>query len=86
MIRNPCAVFGTALSVVVLCSAQVLADDSALSGIGGRAVAPMAQHPSVRMVSETVAVRLTDKGTRVHCEFLFRNEGKACMVTMGFPE
>ncbi len=46
----------------------------------------MASHPSVRMVSETVKVRLSDKAARVHCEFTFKNEGKQCAVKMGFPE
>ncbi|MDO8682300.1 MAG: hypothetical protein Q7N50_02300 [Armatimonadota bacterium] len=29
---------------------------------------------------------MTDKGAKVHCEFLFKNEGRGCTVKMGFPE
>lgn len=86
MARNWRSILGIALSVVALCGVQSFADDSALSGIGGGGVAPMVNHPSVRMVSETVTIRLTDKSAKVHCEFLFRNEGKKCTVKMGFPE
>lgn len=86
MRRNWTAVLVVALSAVMLGSVKSFADDSAMSNVGGGMVAPMVSHPSVRMVNETVTIKLTDKGVKVHCEFLFRNEGKKCMVKMGFPE
>jgi|GEM_PF-1275193 len=75
-----------ALLAIALCNVRLFADDSAMTGIGGGAVAPMASHPSVRMVSETVSIGLSDKGAKVHCEFAFKNEGSKRVVKMGFPE
>lgn len=65
--------------------AAVLADDSAVRGVGG-SIAPMEQHPTVRMVSEKVDVKLGWDGAAVRCRFVFRNEGPAAIVKMGFPE
>ncbi len=79
-------VFVAALCAAVLFTVRLLADDSAMSRGAGGAVAPMVGHPSVRMVSEKVNIRLTDEDARVRCEFVFKNEGKACVVKMGFPD
>lgn len=59
------------------------ADDSWYVGIGG-SPRSIKQHPSVRMVQETV--RINPITGRVHAEFIFQNEGKAVNVPMGFPE
>lgn len=63
-----------------------IADDAAMMTVAGGSVEPMASHPSVRMLSETVTVRLSDKAARVRCEFTFKNEGPKQTVKMGFPE
>lgn len=83
--RNWIAAFAIAAGAM-LCGAPLLADDSAMTSIGGGMVSPMTSHPSVRMVSEVVSIRLTGDQAKVHCVFVFRNEGKRCTVKMGFPE
>lgn len=73
-----------ALWLLFICS-YVKADDGAIFGIGGT-VAPMKQHPTVRMVRERVDIKLHKDGAVVRCRFVFRNEGPATIVKMGFPE
>ncbi len=59
------------------------ANDSAVSGVGGT-VRPMENHPSIRMVEEEIRVKLPER--TVETRFVFRNEGPATSVLMGFPE
>jgi hypothetical protein len=76
------------LALLLLATAPrpVRADDGAVLGRGG-AIAPMKEHPSIRMVSERVVVDLTvEEPDVVDCLFRFRNEGPATTVRMGFPE
>jgi hypothetical protein len=69
---------------VLTLSIAAYADDTAMSGIGGN-VQPLRSHSSVRMVSEEV--RIDDpEDPRVRASFVFRNEGPATDVLMGFPE
>ena len=73
--------------VIGLCAALGLpagANDSALLLSGGLA-APMEEHPSIHMVSAEITVDLYNGHSRVQCDYLFRNEGPATTVTMGFP-
>ncbi|HIE51613.1 MAG TPA: YARHG domain-containing protein [Armatimonadetes bacterium] len=44
----------------------------------------MEEHPSVRMVAEDVHIKLATG--EVVCQFVFKNEGPATTVLMGFPE
>lgn len=74
------------LAIAILAGIPSVADDGGVYTIAGGAVSLMTSHPSVRMVNEIVTIRMTAKSVKVHCEFLFRNEGKACTVKMGFPE
>jgi hypothetical protein len=67
----------------LLASGVVWADDSATTGLTGT-VKVMDAHPSVRMVSEAVHIKLPDAVVRA--EFVFRNEGPATTVRMAFPE
>ncbi|MHB1458949.1 MAG: hypothetical protein ACYC0V_18725, partial [Armatimonadota bacterium] len=60
-------------------------NDSRVVGVGG-SVTPMEQGNTVRMVSEKVNIRLAWDGARVRCRFVFKNEGPATIVKMGFPE
>jgi len=46
----------------------------------------MVEHPTVRMVSEKVHAKIGWKGAKVRCEFVFKNDGPATVVSMGFPE
>ncbi|MDO8587103.1 MAG: DUF4424 family protein [Armatimonadota bacterium] len=71
---------------IAVAGGRALANDSALSAIGGGAVEPMGRHKSIRMVREKATARLDSESARVRCEFVFKNEGKAVTVTMGFPE
>ncbi|MBI1755867.1 MAG: DUF4424 family protein [Fimbriimonas ginsengisoli] len=41
---------------------------------------------TVRMVSEDIDAKISDHGVDVTCRFVFRNEGPACTVRMGFPD
>lgn len=71
--------------LALLIGVPTLADDSALGAVGGT-LQPMIQHPSVRMVSEDVNIKVGPDNIKVACKFVFRNEGKAVDVKMGFPE
>lgn len=66
----------------------VAANDAAIAGVGGRLRLLEGEHRQVRMVRETVRVDLNtaDASYDVSAEFVFRNEGPAVTVTMGFPE
>ena len=72
-------------SIVVLLVSASHADDSALGAVGGT-LQPMVEHPSIRMVSEAVNIQVGPEKIDVTCKFVFRNEGKAVDVKMGFPE
>jgi hypothetical protein len=72
------------LALALLC-ALGLADDTAVYGKGG-AIMPMVEHPSIVMDEMVVQAHVSEKTTRVDCDFLFRNTGPATTVRMGFPE
>ena len=63
--------------------ASVHADDGASIGLGG-AMRLMHGHPSIRMVSEEVHIKLPEEA--VDARFVFKNEGPATTVRMGFPD
>jgi len=60
-------------------------DDTAVVGVGG-AIQAMKSHPSIRMVSEDVSIRLYPERYTVRCQFEFKNEGEDTVAYMGFPE
>lgn len=74
-----------AVCTMILFAPLSLADDGAISGIGGT-VALLDEHPSVQMVSEEVNIKLGYDATTVACKFVFKNTGEATTVKMGFPE
>lgn len=79
--RWMCVVFGVGL---MLCMASATkADDGYVTGIGG-AIRLMHGHPTIRMVSEEVHIQLPEG--KVSARFVFRNEGRATTVEIGFPE
>jgi hypothetical protein len=43
-------------------------------------------HPSVSMASEVVRMAIGEEKATVDCRFVFRNDGPACSVRMGFPD
>lgn len=70
-------------STLCVLAAVCRADDSALEGAGGNIV-PMKGHPSIRMVEEEVRIKLPE--CKVEARFVFKNEGPATKVLIGFPE
>ncbi|MCE5200498.1 MAG: hypothetical protein ABFD54_14035 [Armatimonadota bacterium] len=71
------------------CNALVVADDGGVHGVGGSAELIKPEHSSIRMIREQVnaqVLRSWRTPPRVRCEFVFKNEGKATTVKMGFPE
>ena len=72
-------VLGGALALASVCAAN----DGAITGVGGTPKL-MRDHPSVRLVSEEVRIRLPEG--KVEAKFIFRNDGPATDVVMGFPE
>lgn len=74
----------TAAALALALAPCLRADDSAMRGIGG-SVQPMQAHPTIRMVSEVVRIE-NPANARVTASFVFRNEGPATDVLMGFPE
>jgi len=67
---------------VATCSANL----GAVFGGHGGTVEALAEHPTVRMVSERVEATIGDERAQVECTYRFANEGPATVVTMGFPE
>lgn len=76
--------FATAILLMML-GLPAFANDSAVYGVGG-ALRPMDEHPSVRMLRERIDARLTKAQAWVRCEFVFKNDGPATTVKIGFPE
>lgn len=72
------------LALLGLLPGLALANDTALSVRGGLAGA-MSEHPSIRMVTALITADLHNHYSLVQCEYLFRNEGPATTVSMGFP-
>lgn len=78
------------LCLLGLC-ASAWANDGVYSlGVPGSA-APLNKHTTVRMVWERIYIKADWKSDKkgmfkVHCHFVFKNEGPATNVEMGFPE
>jgi hypothetical protein len=69
----------------------VAADDAAVFCDSGTVKLIKPEHSSIRMLWERVDARLTGSAgngyeAKVRCEFVFRNEGSATTVQIGFPE
>jgi len=73
------------VSLWLIVSSAANGNDTAVRGVSGT-IQAMDAHPTVRLVREKVHARLTWEGAKVRCEFVFRNEGPATTVKMGFPE
>jgi len=71
--------------LVAIASLIAWANDTAVVAVSGN-IAPMGSHPSIRMISERVEAKLGWDTAAVRCEFIFKNEGKATTVKIGFPE
>ena len=78
---------GLALFVLGCLVLPLQADDSAIYGVGGSVELLKPEHSTIRMVRERVDVVMRSHDSpEVRCEFLFKNEGKATTVKMGFPD
>lgn len=73
------------LSLAILFTLPSQADEGPVGAVGGT-VKLLDGHPSVRMVSEYVYMKLTESKVSTSCRFVFHNEGKAVTVKMGFPQ
>ena len=73
--------------LLMLITVHCHANDGSVEGVGGSVALLRSEHGSIRMISEKVEAKLTrDNGAKVRCTFIFKNEGKATTVMMGFPE
>ncbi len=62
------------------------ANDSAFSGVGGTPKPMRGEHRSIAMQSERIVIVADAKGYSTDVDFVFRNDGAAQSVQMGFPE
>ncbi len=85
LIRLVFAALVMTLGVVGAGVVRSRADDGSVETVGG-AVRLMKSHSSIRMVSETVKVRVTPSLAEVDCQFVMRNEGPTDTVLVGFPD
>ncbi len=65
-------------------------DDAAITWSGSPKM--LSGHPTVRMVSEKIILNVTpltgdaEGHTDADCTFVFKNDGPACSVRIGFPD
>lgn len=74
------------MDVLGLVVASIALNSAGLDYFGGRPRLMQGEHPTVRMVRERVTLDISSKTANVRCRYVFRNEGKACDVVMGFPD
>jgi hypothetical protein len=75
------------LLVTVFClTASANANDSAFSGVSGTPKPIKGEHRSISMQSEKIVIVANDKTYDTTVDFIFRNDGPATTVQMGFPE
>ena len=72
------------LLVLPLAVTHVRADDGGIAFGGTPRL--LTGHPSVSMRSEVVRMTVGRETVHVDCQFVFRNDGPACKVRMGFPD
>lgn len=76
----------TFLLALLLGTLPALANDMSIVGVGGSLHPLHGQHPQVRMVREKINIEVGKNNYQVRVNFVFRNQGKATTVRMGFPE
>ncbi|MEO6908041.1 MAG: hypothetical protein ABI210_09145 [Abditibacteriaceae bacterium] len=74
------------LLVLLLGTLPALANDMSIIGVGGSLRPLHGQHPRIRMVREKIDIVVGRYNYKVRVNFVFRNQGKASTVRMGFPE
>lgn len=70
--------------LVTLAAGSAGANDGGISYGGSPRL--LTGHPSVSMQSELVRMTVGASSATVDCRFVFRNDGPACQVRMGFPD
>ncbi len=65
---------------------EVRANDASFSGVGGTPRLMAGEHHSIAMESEEIVIVANDKFYDTTVDFVFRNDGNAASVQMGFPE
>lgn len=78
------AMFAVLVAVLVAVSPAISANDSALTY--GGTIAMLKGHPTVRMESELIKLRVSEDKVTADCTFVFKNDGPQCQVRMGFPD
>lgn len=73
-------------AVLLAFSSGVRANDSAFSGVGGRPKLMKGEHPAIAMQSEKIVIVFNGENYDTRVDFVFRNDGNATSVQMGFPE
>lgn len=74
------------LAALSALSLPAFANDTWVAGTGGTIQAMNGEHPSIRMVRETVRMDLYANDYQTTVDFEFQNTGSATTVQMGFPE
>ncbi len=74
--------------IVLSCFAVVMASGIANDGglTSGGSPRLLNSHPTIRMESEVIKIKILNGIVTTDCQFTFVNDGKACDVTMGFPD
>lgn len=79
----------TICCALLLLAAHAVANDAAISGEGGRMARLDRENTSIQMVREKIVMDFPPSKNEeyiVTADFVFRNQGAATTVTMGFPE
>ena len=72
------------LVILALIAGISVANDGGLASGGSPRL--LNSHPSIRMESELILIKIRDGKVTTKCQFTFVNTGKACDVVMGFPD
>jgi len=78
------SVFGCATVLALLLTVEAGANDGEIAFGGSPRL--LKGHSTVSMQSERVKVDVGEETVTVDCRFVFRNNGPACSVRMGFPD
>jgi hypothetical protein len=80
------AIYGLFLWPLVAGPSPCHANDSAFSGVSGTPKPLKGEHRSIAMQSEKVSIVASSSSYDTVVDFIFRNDGAATSVQMGFPE
>ncbi len=78
--------YGLLIAAIVCLGASARANDSAFSGVSGTPKPMQGEHRSIAMQSEKIVITTDGETYQTTVDFVFRNDGGASSVQMGFPE